>query len=48
MGVKGRTDLEHILIGSVAEKLFERSPVTVISYRDEKSRQRLKKRIHVT
>jgi len=48
MGVKGRTDLEHILIGSVAEKLFSRSPVTVISYRDAKTRQRLKKRINLT
>jgi nucleotide-binding universal stress UspA family protein len=48
MGVKGRTDLEHIFIGSVAEKLFRRSPVTVISYRDEKNREGLAKRIDVT
>jgi nucleotide-binding universal stress UspA family protein len=48
MGVKGRTDLEQIFIGSVAEKLFRRSPVTVISYRDEKSEQRLRKRIQST
>jgi nucleotide-binding universal stress UspA family protein len=48
MGVKGRTDLEHIFIGSVAEKLFRRSPVTVVSYRDEKDKQRLRKHIHMT
>ncbi len=47
MGVKGRTDLEHIFIGSVAEKLFRRSPATVISYRDEKNRERLKNRINL-
>ena len=33
MGPKGRTGLEHILIGSVAEKLFRHSPVTIVSYR---------------
>ena len=48
MGVKGRTDLEHILIGSVAEKLFRSSPVTVVSYRDEKNRDRLRQHIHLT
>lgn len=46
MGIKGRSDLEHILVGSIAEKLFRRSPVTVVSYRDEKSVERLRKRIH--
>lgn len=45
MGPKGRTDLEHILVGSVAEKIFRRSPATIISYREEKVAQRLKKRI---
>lgn len=45
MGVKGRTDLEHIFVGSVAEKLFRRSPVTIVSYRDDILADRLRKRI---
>jgi nucleotide-binding universal stress UspA family protein len=45
MGVKGRSDLEYAFIGSVADKLFRRSPVTVVSFRDESVAERLKKRI---
>jgi nucleotide-binding universal stress UspA family protein len=33
MGAKGRSNVEHLLVGSVAEKMFRYSPVTVASYR---------------
>jgi len=48
MGTKGRTDLENAFVGSVADKLFRRSPVPIVSFRDEKNAERLRKRIKLT
>ena len=45
MGVKGHTDLEHVFVGSVAEKVFRKSPITIVSYRCATDAERLKKRL---
>jgi nucleotide-binding universal stress UspA family protein len=45
MGIKAKTDIIHAFTGSVAEKLFRRSPITIVSYRDEHNSGRLRKRL---
>jgi nucleotide-binding universal stress UspA family protein len=43
MGVK-TNDIRHIFTGSVAERMFRKCPVTVVSYRDEEISERLLKK----
>ncbi len=40
MGPRGRSDLSHLLLGSVAEKMSRHSPVSVVIYRKKKSREK--------
>ena len=47
MGVKAKSEIIHAFTGSVAEKLFKRSPVTIVSYREEKIARELRKHIQV-
>ena len=44
MGVKNR-DIRTLFTGSVAERVFHRCPVTVISYRDQEISEHLRKRV---
>ena len=45
MGIKANTELEHLIVGSVADKLFRRSPITIVSYRAPSIAHCLQKRI---
>ena len=45
MGVKARSDIVHAFTGSVAEKLFRRSPITIVSYREDPIAAKLRKRV---
>ncbi|MCP3923686.1 MAG: universal stress protein [Desulfobacterales bacterium] len=45
LGVKGHTNLEHVFIGSVADKIFRKSPIPVVSFRPEGHANKLLKRI---
>ena len=47
MGIRAHTKFEHMIVGSVAEKVFRRSPINIVSYRDPSIARRLQKRIQV-
>ena len=43
MGIKTH-DIRHIFAGSVAERMFRKCPVTIVSYRDDEISERLLKK----
>jgi len=46
MGTKGRSSLQNSIMGSVAEKVFKKSPANILSYRGKDVKKILEKRIH--
>jgi nucleotide-binding universal stress UspA family protein len=48
MGSRGRMDLEQVLVGSVASKIFRKSPATVVSCQSEADAAHLRRNIHLT
>jgi nucleotide-binding universal stress UspA family protein len=44
MGLKAKNEMENLLVGSVAGKIFRYSPITVVSYRDDDIARRLHQR----
>lgn len=46
MGTRGRANLKNSIMGAVAGKVFKRSPVNVLSYRDEDVKKSLEKKLN--
>jgi nucleotide-binding universal stress UspA family protein len=47
MGTKGRTNLKNGVMGSVAGKVFKRSPVNILSHRGKVVKKSLTKKLHI-
>ena len=45
MGIKNR-DIRHVFAGSVAERMFRKCPVPIVSYRGDDIAERLRKRVY--
>jgi len=47
MGTKGRSNLKNGIMGSVAGKVFKRSPVNILSHRGKDVKKSLTKKLHL-